>query len=94
MSEGVMTSTVRYSLRDSVNVENWTMDVITPSDIYMEGRYSLKGRMIRVFPRTSSPHCRKPVYNQTTMHPPKSVARTDRLAPRLRQPQNGHVTRV
>jgi len=27
MSEGVMTSMVRYSLRDSVNVENRTMDM-------------------------------------------------------------------
>jgi len=40
---------VRYLLCDSVNVENRTMDVITQSDIYMERRYSLKGRMIRVF---------------------------------------------
>jgi len=41
--------TRKYKLRDSVNVENRTMDVIMPSDIYIERRYSLKGRMIRVF---------------------------------------------
>jgi len=47
MSEGVMTypwSDTRYAIQYTSKSDHGY--VITPSDIYMERRYSLKGRMI------------------------------------------------